>query len=84
VGPGVGARRGTERVGVMDPGLSAAWVVEVVSLVSFHASSESRSLDFWSAVGSEAITRVQSRGPKPYPDVIDPIDVSLGSRSQEP
>ena len=29
--PGVGARRGTEQVGVMDPNLSAARVAEVVS-----------------------------------------------------
>ena len=60
MGPSVSARRGTEWVGVMDPGLGVAWAAEVVS---FHASLESRSLDFWSAVGSEAVTRVQSRGP---------------------
>ena len=56
MGPGVGARRGTEQIGVVDPSLGAAWAAEVVSLVSFHASLESGSLDFWSAVGSEDIT----------------------------
>ena len=49
MGPGIGAHRGTERVGVVDPGLGTAWAAEVVSLVSFHVSSESRSLDFFGA-----------------------------------
>ena len=33
-GPGIGARHGIGRVGVVDPGLGAACVAEAVSLVS--------------------------------------------------
>ena len=58
-GPGVGARHGFEMVSSEDgrDGARAAWAAEVVTSVSFYASSELWSLArvSWSAVGSEAI-----------------------------
>ena len=71
----------TEPVG---PDVGAAWAAEVVSSVSFYASSELWSLArvSWSAVGSEAVMRVWSRDPRLQPDVVDPIDASSGSWSQ--
>ena len=64
MGPGIGVRCGTEQVRIVDPGLGVSWAAEVVSLVSFSREFGVRSLDFWSVVESEAVTRVWSRGPK--------------------
>jgi len=53
----------TEPVGLH---VGAAWAAKVVTSVSFFVSLELWSLDrvSWSAVGSEAIMRVWSHGPR--------------------
>ena len=57
----------TDEMEPVGPIVGADWAAEVVSSVSFYASSELWSLArvSWSAVGSEAVMRVRSRGPKP-------------------